>query len=224
MISVQFDDAQFMKEIHNVLEYANGFVDGAKRAKPVMMKNISYKIKEILYAYIDTTARMEPEKLHHVYEWYRIGSPEARLYDLDCVVTGVGISISYTFSQSRSVKSGSNVPFYSKAQIMESGTPVTIRPNTAKALVFEEGGHTVFTKKPVNVTNPGGAVQGEFHETLKTFFNNYLSQVFLEVTGIRGQLEDMSDFKRNFSGAKTGGYSLGFSTGEQWISKVGTIE
>ena len=225
MISVQFDDATFFKEMTNVLSYATGFIDGAQKGKPAMLRNISYKIKELLYSFIDSTARMEPQKLHHVYEWYQTGSPDARLYNLKCSSTGAGISISYTFSQSKSIRSGSNVPFYDKASIMEHGVPVTIRPVNAQALVFDDNGETVFTRKPVTVTEPGGrGVQNSFNETIKDFFNVYLSQTFLEVTGLRGQLQDMSEFNRGFAGAKTGGYYLGLTTGERWISKVGTIE
>lgn len=225
MISVSFDDKVFMREMSNILDYATGFIDGAQRAKPIMMKNLGYKIKEILYAYIDATARMEPHRLHHVYEWYKVGSPEARLYDLDCTVSGVGLTLSYTMSQSKSIQSGSNVPFYNKATIMENGTPVTIKPRHAQALAFEQDGEMVFTRKAVNVQHPGGsAVPGAFADTLKTFFSSYLSQTMLDVTGIRGQLQDLSDFKNAFSGAKTGGYSLGVATGEKWISKVGTID
>lgn len=225
MISVSFDDKLFMREMSNILQYATGFIDGAQKAKPIMMKNLGYKIKEVLYAYIDAMARMEPQRLHHVYEWYKVGSPESRLYDLDCTVSGVGLTISYTLSQSKTVRNGSNVPFYNKATIMENGTPVTIKPKNAQALVFDQDGKTIFTRQPVHVTEPGGpAVHGAFAETLKVFFDSYLSQTMLDVTGIRGQLQDMSDFKNAFSGAKTGGYSLGLETGMKWISKVGTIE
>lgn len=224
MISVQFDDSAFFKDMENVLGYAAGFIDGAEKAKPVMLRNIGRKIKDILYMYIDSIARMEPQKLHHVYEWYSVGSPQGRLFNLNTSVAGSGISVSYTFSQSRSIKEGSNVPFYNKAQIMESGIPVTIRPVHAKALVFEQNGETVFTKNTVTVTHPGGAVAGEFDSTIRQFFETYLSQAFLDVTGIRGQLQDLSEFKNNFPAAKRGGYSLGLTTGEKWISKVGTIE
>lgn len=225
MIQVSFDDKIFMREMSNILDYATGFVNGAQQAKPVMMKNLGYKIKEILYAYIDTMARVEPARLHHVYEWYKVGSPEARLYHLDCTVSGMGLTISHTFSQSKSIRAGSNVPFYNKASIMEAGTPVIIKPTNAQALAFEQDGKTIFTKQPVKVSDPGGpAVEGAFAETLKTFFDSYLSQVMLDVTGIRRQLEDMSEFNNGFYRAKTGGYSLGIETGFKWISKVGTIE
>lgn len=225
MISASFDDKVFMKEMKNILDFAAGYIEGAQRAKPTMMKNIGYKIKEVLYAYIDSTARMEPQRLHHVYEWYKVGSPDARLYDLNCTVSGAGLTVSYTFSQSKSVHGGSNVPFYNKATIMENGTPITITPKNAQVLVFDQDGKTIFTKQPVHISEPGGpAVHGAFAETLKVFFNSYLTQAFLEVTGIRSQLQDQSDFKNAFPSSKVGGYYLGLVTGEKWISKVGTIE
>lgn len=225
MISAQFDASSFIKDLNSAVGYSNGFLDGAKSAQPKMMKNVSYKVKEILYAFIDSMARTDPESLHHVYEWMQVGNSSARLYTLDCIVTGSRMSFSYEFSQSKSIKSGSNVPFYDKARIMESGIPVTIRPVKATTLVFEKDGRTIFTKKPIDVDTPGGpSVAGSFGETVKMFFDSYISQSLLDVTGIRSQLKDVSDFRKNFSSGKKGGYSVGFATGNKWMSKVGTIE
>lgn len=225
MIRVDFDDKQFLKEIANTLGYASGFLDGAELGKPTLMKNIAGRIKEILYEFIDTTARMEPKRLHHIYEWYQTGSPDARIYDLQCTYTGRGISTSYTFSQSKSVSNGASTPFYNKASIMENGIPVVIRPRNSDVLAFGDGDQTIFTRKPVHVDNPGGtAVQGALAETIKLFFNNYLSQMFLDVTGIRKELSDISEFNSGFIKSKSGGYNLGVETGKKWIGKVGTID
>jgi len=222
---VVFDDAAFMKEIKNVVDYSSGFVTGIQRSKPIMFRNIGYRIKEILTDFIDTTARMEPQRLHHIYEWYQTGSPNARLFSVDCITTGSGISYSYILSQSRSVANGSKTPFYDKANIMENGMPVTIRPRQAKALVFQDGAETVFTKGPVTIQHPGGeATAGAFASTIKLFFDSYLSQVFLEVSGIRDQMNDLSLYANNFKRAKTGGFPLGVKVGSQWALKIGTIE
>jgi hypothetical protein len=225
MITVSFDDKQFLQEINNVLQYSTGFINGIESAKPVMMKNISYKIKEILYSYIDSMARLEPQKLHHVYEWSQVGSKTARLYDIKCVSNKNNISFFYTMNQSKAIRSGSNIPFYNKAEIMENGTPIKIVAKKSDVLTFEENGETVFTKKPIDVEFPGGKnVKDGLSETVKSFFNSYLSQTLLDVTGIKSQIKDLSSFKNNLSSAKKGGYQLGVSVGERWISKVGTIE
>lgn len=225
MISVKFNANKFIKDMNNFIEYNVGFIDGAQKAKPVMMKNLAIKIEEILGNFIDTMARVDPQRLHHIYEWYQTGSPNARLFEINYVTTNGGLTFSYTFSQSTSISRGSKEPFYNKAMIMENGVPVTIAPQSSKVLVFEQDGKTVFTRKPITIEHPGGDnVRGSFAATVKMFFSDYLSQSMLDVTGIRAQLRDMSEYKRNVSKSKNGGYSLGVRTGEQWISKVGTIE
>jgi len=74
--------------------------------------------------------------LHHVYEWYQTGSPAARLFDINYISNQIGLSFNSTFRQSVSIKSGSKVPFYNKAQIIENGIPVTIRPVSSEVLSF----------------------------------------------------------------------------------------
>jgi hypothetical protein len=199
------------------LGYSNGFLEGAQQAKPALLKVLGARISEILKDFIDSNARVNPESLHHVYEWYQTGSPNARLFDIDYAVVGGGLSISSSFSQSRSIKSGSRVPFYNKAAIMESGVPVTITPRTK--LVFEVDGETVFTPNSVTVVNPGGATEGEYQKVLDTFFNSYLKQSFLNE--VFYSLKREKDFKTKFASAKRGGRALGLTTGYNWIMKVG---
>lgn len=223
-LNISFDDSSFFRDMENFVGYSKGFFDGVELGKPKMMKNLSYQIKEILYEYVDSMARIDPQKLSHVYEWYMSGNAGERLYNLDCVSTGRGIAFSYTLSQSKSIQNGSTTPFYDKAMIMESGVPITITPKGNGPLVFQDNGESVFTRKPVQVDHPGGpAAQNGFADTLKEFFSQYISQSLLDVTGIRQQFEDMSDFKNNMPAALTSGYSLGVSVGERWISKIGTI-
>jgi len=43
----------------------------------------------------------------------------------------------------------------------------------------------VFTKNPINVSNPGGDwVQGSYEKTFDNFMNNYFKQSFLRASGI----------------------------------------
>lgn len=220
MIPVKFNANRLMKDLDAVLKYSEGFLDGAKAAKPIMMKNISYKIKEAMYEYIDSMARVDPSRLHHVYEWYQTGNSSARLFDLQCTVSDSGIRFSYDFTQSSSLANGSSVPFYNKASIMESGAPVTIKPVNAKALSFEMDGEQIFTKKAVEISNPGGdGVQFGFASTIDTFLNSYLSQTFIDVAG----LDTLDRNKAKFNPSKTKGRSDGFNDGHQWVAKVGTI-
>jgi hypothetical protein len=219
MLTMNVDLSKFNKDMRGILAYSNGFLDGAERAMPALLSLIGAKVSEMLKNFVDSNARVNPESLHHVYEWYQTGSPNARLFDIDYAVIGKGLSISSSFSQSKSIRSGSRVPFYDKARIMEEGVPVTIVPKTK--LVFEVDGETVFTPNPVRVENPGGRVQGEYQRVFNLFFDVYLKQSFLNQVGIMTRLNQVNEFDAKFSSAKRGGRGLGVITGYNWILKAG---
>jgi hypothetical protein len=220
MIKVSFDSTQFEKEMKNVIEYSTGFLEGAQRGKIHLLENIGKTIVEGIKQFIDANARVNPESLHHIYEWYRVGSPDARLFEIEYKATHVGLSFNSTFSQSTSIREGSNAPFYDKARIMEEGIPVTIIPKARKPLVFEDMGETVFTKAPVFIANPGGdGVGGSFQRIFEQFFSQYFSQSFLKSSGILDHLNDPTPFKTNFNKSKTGGKSFGMNVGYRWITK-----
>lgn len=220
MIDAKFQTDQFLKEMQNIVEYSIGFMEGAQKGKRALLSNIGKTVVEGLKQFIDTNARMSPETMHHVYEWYQTGSPSARLFEIQYVSNQMGLSFNSTFTQSTSLKRGSKVPFYNKAEIMENGIPVTIIPSPRKPLVFDSGGETVFTKAPVVVDNPGGdAVSGSYQRVFDLFFDEYFSQSFLKASGILDHLKQPTPFKKNFNGAKSGGKSLGVSVGYRWVSQ-----
>jgi hypothetical protein len=216
----RYDDAKFIKDMSSLLGYAEGFLDGAKQGYPTFLRQLGAGLMESFKEYTDSNARVNPSLLHHIYEWDKVGSPDARLFELDYDVSGMGISVNSTFKQSSSIKSGSKVPFYDKAYIMENGIPVTISPKK-KALVFDENGQTVFVSAPVKVDNPGGNVRGEYERVFTSFFNRYFTQSFLQASGVADQLKDPSDFYSGFRMARVGGKSKGISVGIKWITKAG---
>lgn len=219
MLTMDIDFTKFGRDMRNILSYSEGFLEGAHKAKPALLALIGETVSKMLKNFVDSNARVNPQMLHHVYEWYKVGSPDARLFDIDYVVAGNGLSISSTFSQSKSIKNGSKVPFYNKAFIMENGVPVTIVPKTK--LVFEADGETVFTPNAVRVENPGGQTQGEYERVFNLFFDVYLKQSFLNEIGIMTRLRRGNDFSNKFSSAKRGGRTLGITTGYNWIMKAG---
>lgn len=223
---VSFDSKDLTYKLNNIVKYSLGFLDGAQAGKPKLMTNLGESILESLKGFIDANARVNPESLHHVYEWYQTGSPESRLFDIQYIITNnTGISFNYTFSQSRSYSNGSKEPFYNKAQIMENGTPVTIKPKAGGVLSFNIDGEQIFTRKPIVISNPGGeAVEGGFERTIKTFFDSYFTQSYIISSGILGHLNDMSTYKKNFAMGAKQGKSLGFKTGYNWITKGGKLE
>lgn len=204
-----------------MVQYSNGFLEGAQKGKNLFLQNLGKSMSEILGSYLDSNAKVDPAVMQHMYEWDKTGSPDARLFDLDYTVTGDGLSINSTFRQSSSVKDGSKVPFYDKARIMEYGIPVVITPKNSGVLSFTDGGTQVFTKNPISVQDPGGIqAQGGFEKTFKSFFDNYLTQSFLQSSGLAKYLENPTTFNSNLSMSKTGGRSLGVTTGFRWITSA----
>ena len=217
-----FNSNQFKKEMNNIVDYSLGFLEGIQRGKTVFLKTVGMETVELMKEFIDSNARVNPEMLHHIYEWNQTGSPSARLYDISYTTSNLGLSFRSSFSQSTSIKNGSRTPFYDKARIMEEGIPVTIRPRVAQVLAFEDDGETIFTRGPVEVSNPGGTeVQGGFEKVFDMFFNRYFSQAFLRVSGVAKYLENPQAYKKNMQSGKNMGRSKGVSTGYRWIANAG---
>jgi hypothetical protein len=220
-IAISWDNKQFNKEMNNLIEYSIGFVEGVESGKAAFLNNLGKSVIEYLENFIDSMARVDQRLLHHVYEWNMSGNAESRLFELQSRVDGQGLSIDATFTQSRIAASGASSPFYDKARIMEQGIPVTITPKK-KALRFEVDGETVFTRKPVTITNPGGEfVEGGFEQTMDTFFGNYFTQSFLRASGIMENLQEPTLYKKYLAVGMANGKSAGLKAGYEWISRAG---
>jgi len=223
MLTLKIDSRQFEKEIDNILKYSTGFVEGVQKGKSAFYMGLAPKIAEMASQFVDVNARMSPELLHHIYEWEKVGSPQARLFDIDYKITGIGITFTSSLKQSESIKNGSNVPFYNKAKIMEEGIGVTIKPKKASALRFEIDGQEVYTSREVTVDNPGGQTRGQFENVLNNFFGVYFRQSFLNSSGLLQYFKTPNVYKKNLNSAKRGGRSLGLKTGYQWVANAGRI-
>lgn len=215
MIKTKINDKDLFRDIMNIVEYSQGYLEGAEKGKPKFLQEIGAATIEMAKEFIDTNAKLDPQRLHHVYEWYLTGSPEARLYDIDYTVTKDSVLFTYQFKQSQSVSKGSTTPFYNKAQVMESGVPVTIKPKNSSVLAFDINGEPYFRPGPIVVDKPGGAVAGQFEKVLDLFFNNYFKQSFLRVSGIAYNLESPAEFHKNLR--KNKGRADGIKAGYNWI-------
>jgi hypothetical protein len=222
MISVKINNKKFTKDMDNIIGYSIGFMTGVKRGQGVFLKGFGETVVEALKNYVDSNARVSPQLLHHMYEWNQTGSPDSRLFDISYSVNGVGLSFNSKFSQSKTIKDGSTVPFYDKARIMEEGIPVTIVPKN-KVLAFTINDENIFSSTAVEVPNPGGNTRGQYEGLIDSFFRLYFKQSFLASTGILSYLENPIDFAKNFNRGKTGGYSTGLSVGARWIAKAGIL-
>jgi hypothetical protein len=219
------NDKKFARDMRNVMEYSMGFLDGVANGKAQFLNNLGKNTIEVLKQYIDTNARVDQQMLHHMYEWNRTGSPDARLFDVQHVVRATGITFIPSFRQSNSVKPGSKVPFYDKATIMEKGLSVTIKPKMAQTLAFEADGEMVFTKNSVSVDNPGGNfVEGAFEKVFDRFFQVYFTQAFMYASGVADYLKNPVAFKANLKAGKSGGRSVGKKVGYNWIAKAGIVK
>ena len=205
----------------NIAEYSLGFIDGVHKGKKIFLDNIGKATVFALGQYIDSQARADRSAMHHVYEWYQTGSPQARLFDIEYTVSNVGLSVSSTFKQSRTIQADSNTPFYNKARIMENGIPVVIKPKANSVLRFYEGGETVFVKKPVTVRNPGGEeVQGSYERVFDEFMQRYFTQGFLRASGLFDYIKKPVIFKQNATAGAKRGRPKGVSTGYKWITNA----
>jgi len=217
-----FNSNQFKKDMNNIVNYSIGFLEGVQRGKTAFLKTLGMETVEVMKEFIDSNARVNPEMLHHVYEWTMTGSPDARLYDISYTTSNLGLSFRSSFSQSTSIKEGSRTPFYDKARIMEYGIPVTIRPKVSQVLAFDDNGETVFTRSPIEIMNPGGTeVEGGFEKVFDMFFNKYFSQAFLRTSGVAKYLENPQVYKKNMPAGKKMGKAKGLSTGYRWIANAG---
>ena len=209
------------KTLNNVVAYSVGFLEGVQKGKRIFLDNLGKGTMAVLGQYIDSEARASRTALHHVYEWYRTGSPDARLFDLQYTVSNVGLSVNATFRQSTTVQSESSRPFYDKARIMEEGIPVVIKPKGDRPLRFYEGGNTIFVKRPITVRNPGGEeTQGAFERTFDEFMQRYFTQVFLRSSGIFDYIQNPVAYKKNVAAGAKQGKAKGISTGFKWIANA----
>lgn len=218
---VKTNIVSFKKTMDNIIDYSVGFLDGVQQGKKVFLSRLGKEVVFALGQYIDVNAKANPSALHHVYEWYQTGSPEARLFDIDYTVSNIGLSFNSNFRQSRSTSVDSNTPFYNKAKIMEEGIPVVIKPKRRSVLVFEEGGKEIFIRKPVTVRNPGGSeVVGSYERIFDEFFLRYFKQSFLKASGLYNYINRPTLYKKEIKAGSRMGRTKGVSTGFKWITNA----
>ena len=216
---VSFDFKKFQKTMNNVVDYSYGFIDGIEKGKPKFLEKLGREVIVALSQYIDLNARANPSAMHHVYEWYRTGSPASRLFDIDFVVNKNGLVLFSNFKQSRSMSADATTPFFNKAKIMEQGRTVVIKPKSGSVLAFEDGGQTIFTKKPITVRSPGGdEVQGSYEKVFDEFMVRYFKQSFIRASGLYDYIKKPTAFKKNIRAGAKVGRSKGVSTGFSWIA------
>lgn len=142
--------------------------------------------------YIDAQARVKPRALHHVYEWDRVGSSDARLFKLKMLPSNeLSFNITYQLLPSKSFATSQGNRkhvFKNKAAVMEAGMPLKIAPRHSKRLVFESNGYTVFMPEGASVTvkRPGGpGVKNQFMLNHSIFFRGQLVNQSIKKSGFQ---------------------------------------
>jgi virulence-associated protein VagC len=221
-VKIKFDDKQFLKEMNNIMNYSTGFLEGVQRGKYGMLNNVGASVSQLLGEFVDSNARSNPQMLQHMYEWYHSGQRSERLFDIHFMLMRNGVAFDYSFRQSQSIKVGSKVAFFDKAEIMEEGRKIVIKPRNKDFLSFDVDGEQVYTSKPVEVATPGGTyATGSFDKTVESFFSTYLTQTFLEVSGLRDYISNPISYKRSLNSGKINGRSVGIDAGYRWMVMAG---
>jgi len=113
MISLNM--TEFNQTMKDVLAYSNGFINGANQNQQYLNEQIAEIIKEAFYKYVDSVARLDPDRLHHVYEWGQVGSDAGRLFRIEAFSGKQSIRFVTEFQQSTSVSPSATEPFVEKA-------------------------------------------------------------------------------------------------------------
>jgi len=184
MVAIKpFDDGKFAAKVIALTKYDRSILTNVHRGKNRSMIEAGAAKLLLRYFefYVDARARSNPSMLHHVYEFDMTGKMEARLFRGKVSESPVGAIISFSFKTSK-VPNRFGYMFYSKAQIMEDGTTVIIKPKNSKYLQYRlKNGRFIKTQKPSVVPKPGGEVKNNFRNEFDQFTAIQVNKVLADV-------------------------------------------
>jgi hypothetical protein len=223
MIDIKVNAIELNKTLKNVVDYSDGFLKGIDMKTIEFNNEVANFTSAALGKYIDAQARMNPLKLHHVYEWGKSGNQASRLFEFDTMVSGKTIHFTGKFLPSKSVSNTSNEPFVNKANIMENSIQVVIEPKNSDVLAFENNGETVFTTNAIYIDHPGGdEVAGSFGETVNDFFDNYFTNGLLKP--MIDKLSTAKEYTTSFSSGAKNGRNVGINAGKEYLNVKVVVE
>lgn len=212
------DVKEFNKVMQNVIDYTDGFVRETEAKTDYIAGKLGRASVAEFYRYLDSLAAVNPELLHHVYEWGAVGNPAQRLFELKSQANKSSALIIADFLESYSVSDTSKEPLINKAVIMEEGIPLVIDNVNAKALFFEVGGQEIFAMGPIYIANPGGGeTRGQFKLQFEEFYNNYFSQVYLRAIRFYDHFKNPKAYYDGFTAGSRAGRSAGKASALKWI-------
>lgn len=180
MVSIKtFDDGNFSKKIISLTKYDSAILTNVHKGKNKSMieAGAARLLMRYFELYLDARARSNPSMLHHVYEFDMTGKKEARLFKGKVAESPAGAIISFSFRPTKRPNRFGYM-FFNKAQIMEDGTPVLIKPKHSKYLQYKlKNGRFIKTQKPSFVPKPGGEVKNNFRSEFDQFGSVQAKQV-----------------------------------------------
>ena len=111
MFQLKIDSKQVNRLLENTVSYSYGFLEGTEVNQIVFNEKLGLFIEDTLKKYIDSKARLNPEMLHHVYEWGNVGSSKSRLFDFKVKASKRIITITGKFLKSKSIPPQGSEPF-----------------------------------------------------------------------------------------------------------------
>jgi hypothetical protein len=170
----------------------NNKIEGTKELTTVRTKNqlmnTAFSLSSLKFIkQTNAMGRSAKKRLHHVYEWGGVGKESGRLFRLiKKQASGGNASVYYRFNNSKKmspIARSLKVPgptgkivktsgiFKKKAEVMESGRPVSFI--TKRHIAFSSGNGIVFIPpgKTISIKSPGGnETTGSFEEHFRTWW------------------------------------------------------
>lgn len=222
MTSALFDGTDLMRVLNNTVDYAQTYLREIHLGQAKFNSQVAVYVKNLLYKYIDSQARLYPERLAHVYEPGFNGAASQRLFTFETHSTLEDITFTARFNHSTLPSTEGGVAFEQRAQIMEDGMAVTIAPKNGNVLAFDVDGETVFTTKPITIDHPGGPeAAGAFKDTIDSFFNQYLTNVVM--MPIFEKMSKSRAFTNYFSAGVQSPSNAGRAAARQFLDATGGI-
>lgn len=181
MAATAFNSGKFMEKVTAMATYDSALLQKLYK-NPVNKQKINrgaaLLVKNYFNQYMDSKASQSYMSYHHVYEFDKVGDPDARLFNGVVTNTPDGSAIiTYSFTQAKDANR-EGYPFPNKAEVMEKGDPVVIYSKRGKYLryMLKNGD---FVISPMSyVPHPGGAsVKRSFQKTFNRFIGTQASFV-----------------------------------------------
>jgi hypothetical protein len=194
--------------------------------KPKVLDEISRAIFSIttkrFLIDIDNYSRMNPKKMHHIYEWGNVGKPNSRLFVLErSLVLNGTLVISSNFLPSKMPvpinpelltpgKTGKTVSkrniFANKANIMESGTPVSFKAK--RILAMMDGNEIAFISPgtQINILHPGGLQTRNAFATYMLEWYTKNGNTIMDSSGLYERISN--DVSKVLSSSKPSAYKI----------------